>query len=159
MKGPEQLAGLRIPAADVAIRPGAGSALAVAASGDHDVAEHRRRRLQYIALVRQIAPDALFQIQAPLVAESRRRLAGGGIEREQKRSVAGKHPRMQGWCSRPIGEPAQSHRRRIIFPKQLARFGHQRIHAVRGRHIHHALHDDGHGFRSRLAGAKAPGGS
>ena len=55
VKCPEQLAGLRIPAADVAISARAGRPLAVAAAGNDDVAENRGRRLQIVAAVAQIA--------------------------------------------------------------------------------------------------------
>lgn len=56
----------------------------------------------------------------------------------------------------PIGEPAEGDRRGGEFPEQFTCLRHERIYAVRRRHVHYAIDNDRDALRSRLAGAKGP---
>src|SRR5262249_41246401 len=106
MKGPEQLASPSVPAANVAVRSHAWGALAVAASGDDDIAKDGWRRLELEPPVFEISEDALLHIDASSVAELERGLAGDDIHGQQEVSVPRENAWMQSARSRPVRQSA-----------------------------------------------------
>ena len=111
MKRPEQLAGPRIPAANVAVQSGARRLLAVVAAGDDDVLVDRGRRGEAEAAV-DVAADAGLQIDRAVVAETGGRLAALGVERDQAVAGAAEQARRRVAIARPVGDAAPADRGR-----------------------------------------------
>ena len=110
---PQQLAGLRVPAADVAVETGARRLLAVVAAGDDDVLVDRRRRGEAEAAV-DVAADARLEIDRArvAVAEPGGRLAALGVDREQTIAGAAEQARRRVAIARPVGDAAPADRGR-----------------------------------------------
>jgi hypothetical protein len=70
MKGPEELSGPGIPAADVAVETRARRLFTVVAAGNDDVLVDRRRRGEAEAAV-HVASDAGLEIDRPVLPEVR----------------------------------------------------------------------------------------
>ena len=105
VKRPQQLPAARIPAPNVAVEAGARRAFAVAASGDDDVAEDDRRRIEHEEPV-HVAADTLFQVEVTALAEAGHDGAGLRIERD--------HPPVSGLPStvEPVTPRPPASRRR-----------------------------------------------
>src|SRR6185295_6779030 len=121
---PQQLAGLGVPAANVAVQPGARRLLAVVAAGDDDVLVDRGRRRQAEVAV-DVAADARLEIDRSgvAVAEALGRLAAFGVDRKQTIAGTGEESRRRVAIAGPVGDAAAADRRgRRVAPDDLRRF-------------------------------------
>ena len=133
VKRPEQLAGPRVPSADVAVEARARRLLAVVAAGDDDVLVDRRRRREAEAAV-DVAADAGLEIDRAVVAEPGGRLAALRVDREQPIAGAAEEPRRRVAIAGPVGDAAPAdRRRRRVLPDHLRRFRLERDDVLAGR--------------------------
>src|SRR4029077_20704045 len=142
VEGPEQLARLRVPAANVAVEAETRLLLAVVAAGDDQVAvDHRRRGQADVA--RDVAADPGRQIDRSVLAELRDRLAGLRVERDQAIAGAGEDPRGRGAVTGPVGDAAAADRiRRGELPGERAGFRLEREPRAPAGQVHDSAGDD-----------------
>ncbi len=139
VKGPQQFPGPGIPAANIAVETRARRLFAVVAAGDHDVLVDRWGRGQTEAAV-HVAAHAGFEIDRPVVSETRGRRAALRVERDQMIAGAGKEARRRGAIARPVRHASATDRGwRCVAPDDFGSFGLERDDIPPRRDVHDAV--------------------